>query len=242
MRVLSVTHGPSVPGGIFDEVAEAARHELERWVVPLGGAPQPASSYHAIMVFGGSMHPDQDDQHRWLAREEAFLREALADNVPVVGVCLGAQMLARAADAWVGPAPEPEIGWFEVELTAEGRNDPVLSVLPPRAEAFQWHSYTFEVPARGTELARSALCTQAFRIGNRAWGLQFHAEVTLPMLRTWAAEESDELPVPTDAFLAEAERRIAAWNDHGRRLAEAFLAAAASPTSATAPGTPAARR
>jgi len=226
VRVLSVTHGPSVPGGVFDEVAEAAGHELERWVVPLGGAPQPAASYGAIMVFGGSMHPDQDEEHGWLEREEAFLRDALVRDVPVVGVCLGAQMLARAAGAWIGPASEPEIGWFEVVLTPEGRDDVVLGVLPPRTQAFQWHSYTFDVPERGTELARSAACTQAFRVGSRAWGLQFHAEVTLPMVRTWTAEEADELPVGTQEFLAETERRIGAWNDHGRRLCEAFLATA----------------
>jgi GMP synthase (glutamine-hydrolysing) len=227
VRVLSVTHGPSVPGGVFDEVAEAAGHELERWVVPLGGAPQPAVSYGAVMVFGGSMHPDSDEQHAWLAREEEFLREALAQGVPVVGVCLGAQMLARAAGGWVGPAPEPEIGWFEIELTPEGRRDPVLGVLPPRAEAFQWHSYTFAVPEQGTELARSAACTQAFRVGSRAWGLQFHAEVTLPMVQAWAAEDFDELPVPVEEFLAETAGRIGVWNDHGRRLAQAFLATAA---------------
>jgi GMP synthase (glutamine-hydrolysing) len=226
VRVLSATHGPSVPGGVFDEVAEAAGHELERWVVPLGGVPQPAASYDAIMVFGGSMHPDQDEQHGWLEREEAFLRDALANEVPVVGVCLGAQMLARAAGAWVGPSPQPEIGWFEVELTPEGRGDPVLGVLPPRTEAFQWHSYTFGIPAKGTELATSACCTQAFRVGTRAWGVQFHAEVTLPMVRAWTAEEPDELPGSAEAFLAETEGRIAEWNDHGRRLAEAFLSAA----------------
>jgi GMP synthase (glutamine-hydrolysing) len=221
MRVLSVSHGPSVPGGIFDEVAEAAGHELERWVVPLGGAPQPAASYGAIMVFGGSMHPDQD------AREEELLRDALASEVPVVGVCLGAQMLARSAGAWVGPAPQPEIGWFEIELTPEGRGDPVLGVLPLRTDAFQWHSYTFGLPERGTELARSALCSQAFRVGDRAWGLQFHAEVTLGMVRTWTSEDGHELPVDPEAFLAETERRIDEWNMHGRRLCEAFLAAAA---------------
>jgi GMP synthase (glutamine-hydrolysing) len=226
MRVLSVTHGPSVPGGVFDEVVEAAGHELERWVVPLGGAPQPPASYDAVMVFGGSMHPDQDEHFRWLGREDGFLREALATEVPVLGVCLGAQMLARAADAWVGPARAPEVGWFDVELTPEGRDDPVLGVLPPRAETFQWHHYTFAIPERGRELARSELCTQAFRVGKHAWGLQFHAEVTLAMVRTWTAEEPDDLPVPTVDFLAETEARIAAWNEQGRRLCSAFLDAA----------------
>ena len=107
MRVLSITHGPNVPGGVFDQVVEAAGHELERWVVPLGGLPQPVSSYGAVMVFGGSMHPDQDEHFGWLEQEEKVLRDALAESVPVLGVCLGAQMLARAAGASVGPHASP---------------------------------------------------------------------------------------------------------------------------------------
>jgi GMP synthase (glutamine-hydrolysing) len=228
MRVLSVTHGPTVPGGVFDEVVEAAGHELERWSVPLGGAPQPPGSFGAVMVFGGAMHPDQDEQFGWLEREADFLRQALDEDVPLLGVCLGAQMIARAAGAWVGPARAPEIGWFPVELTPEGRTDPVLGALPPRTEAFQWHRYTFGIPDGGTELARSEICTQAFRIGRRAWGLQFHAEVTLPMLEAWAAEGTDELPVTAKEFLAAAEDRIESWNEQGRKLCAAFLEAARS--------------
>jgi GMP synthase (glutamine-hydrolysing) len=228
MRVLSVTHGPSVPGGVFDQVVEAEGHELERWVVPLGGAPQPPTSYDAVMVFGGSMHPDQDERFAWLEREADFLRTVLTQQIPVIGVCLGAQMLARAAGAWVGPAPAPEVGWLEVELTSEGRDDPVVGVLPPRTEAFQWHRYTFGIPAGAMELARSAICTQAFRAGPHAWGLQFHAEVTLQMVQSWVAEEVDGLPIPPEAFLAATEERIAAWNDHGQKLCMAFLEAAAS--------------
>lgn len=230
MRVLSVNHGPSVPGGVFDELALEAGHELERWVVPLGGAPQPARSYDAVMVFGGSMHPDQDGHHPWLEREEAFLRAALAEDVPVVGVCLGAQMLARAAGGAVRPAPAPEIGWIEVELTAAGHEDPVLGVLPARTETFQWHSYTFDVPDGGTELARSALCTQAFRTPGRGWGIQFHAEVTLAMADAWLGEGLAELAglrISPEEFRSQTESRIAEWNELGRRLCAAFLATAA---------------
>jgi GMP synthase-like glutamine amidotransferase len=228
VRVLSVTHGPSVPGGVFDEAVEASGHALERWVVPLGGTPQPAASYDCVMVFGGSMHPDEDDHFAWLEREAEFLQETLAADVPVLGVCLGAQMLARAAGAWVGPAPASEVGWFEVELTPAGRSDPVLGVLPPRTHAFQWHHYTYAVPDGGTELARSEACTQAFRLGRAAWGLQFHAEMTLPMLRAWVAEEPVELPAGPEAFLEEAEARIEGWNEQGRALCRAFLAVAAA--------------
>ncbi len=226
MRVLSVTHGPSVPGGVFDDVVEAAGHELERWPVPLGGAPGPAGRFDAVMVFGGSMHPDQDDHFAWLEREEDFLKEVLADRVPVFGVCLGAQMLARAAGARVGPAHAPEIGWLDVDLTAQGRVDPVLGALPEKTKVFQWHHYTFEIPNGGTELARSELCTQAFRLEQPAWGIQFHAEVTLPMVTAWAEEDPDDLPVAADELVAEAEARIDRSNEHGRRLCAAFLATA----------------
>jgi GMP synthase-like glutamine amidotransferase len=225
VRVLSVTHGPSVPGGVFDEVVGAVGHELDRWVVPFGGTPQPAGRYDAVMVFGGSMHPDQDDEFAWLEHEEDYLRSVLENGIPAIGVCLGAQMIARAAGAWVAPARAPEIGWHEIELTPEGRADPVLGVLPERTDAFQWHSYTFGIPDGGIELARSAVCAQAFRVGS-AWGIQFHAEVTLEMVTTWTREEADELPASIDDFLKETSAHMARWNTEGRALANAFLAAA----------------
>jgi GMP synthase (glutamine-hydrolysing) len=223
MRVLSVTHGPSVPGGVFDEAVEAGGHVLEQWSLPDDGAPDPASSYDAVMVFGGSMHPDQDDRFGWLEREEEFLREVLGAEVPVFGVCLGAQMLARAAGAAVGRASAPEIGWLDVSLTTTGVADPVLGVLPPAATVFQWHHYTFEVPPGADELARSEICTQAFRLAQPAWGIQFHAEVTLPMVAAWIDEDPDDLPMPPDELRAASARLIASSNEQGRALADAFL-------------------
>jgi GMP synthase (glutamine-hydrolysing) len=226
VRVLSITHGPTVPGGVFDEETERAGHQLDRWSVPLGGAPHEPGAYDAVMVFGGSMHPDQDEHFPWLEREADFLRGVLAEDVPAIGVCLGAQLLARAAGAWVGPARSPEIGWHAFELTPAGKIDPVLGTLPARVEAFQWHHYTFEIPAGGTELAASDLCTQAFRLGN-AWGIQFHAEVTKAMAESWIAEDGHELPLGPDTFRTETRARIAGWNEHGRRLCAAFLETAA---------------
>jgi GMP synthase (glutamine-hydrolysing) len=223
MRVLSVTHGPSVPGGVFEHEVEECAHMLERWSVPDGGAPAAASSYDAVMVFGGAAHPDQDDRFAWLAHEEEFLREVLAEGVPVFGVCLGAQMLARAAGARVQPAREPEIGWYEIELTPEGLADPVLGAMPQRTTVFQWHSYTFEIPAGSSELARSDVCTQAFRLDGPAWGIQFHAEVTLEMVSAWIEEDPHELLSPAGELLAESRVRIAASEKLGRALCAAFL-------------------
>lgn len=225
MRVLSITHGPTVPGGVFDEEVEARGHELERWVVPLGGAPRNASC-DAVMVFGGSMHPDQDERFAWLAREADLLARLLDEDVPVLGVCLGAQLVARAAGAEVRPATKPEIGWHEIELTPAGVDDPVLGTLPPRTHAFQWHSYTYDLPGGAVELARSEVSSQAFRRGS-AWGIQFHAEVTRAMVDAWVVEDGDELPMPAGELLAETSERIAAWNESGRRLCAAFLDEAA---------------
>jgi GMP synthase (glutamine-hydrolysing) len=227
VRVLSVTHGPSVPGGVFDEVVEAAGHDLERWSVPEGAAPDPPKAYDAVMVFGGSAHPDQDDHFAWLGHEEEFLRDVLVERVPVFGICLGAQMLARAAGAKVGPASAPEIGWLDVELTPEGETDPVLGVLPRQARVFQWHHYTFDVPDGGTELARSDVCPQAFRLRQRAWGIQFHAEVTLRMVTAWASEDPDDLPLSAESLATASSAEINQSNEQGRALCAAFLREAA---------------
>ena len=224
MRVLSVNHGPTVPGGVFDEAVEAAGHALERWQVPDGGRPDRAESYDAVMVFGGSMHPDQDDDFHWLAHEEEFLEGVVAAGVPVFGVCLGAQMLARAAGGGVRPASAPEIGWLDVSLTPAGARDPVVGALPPSATVFQWHHYTFDIPPSGVELASSDVCTQAFRLGDQAaWGIQFHAEVTLPMLTSWAEEGRDELPMPAAELRRRTERELETTNAQCRALADAFL-------------------
>jgi len=223
VRVLSIDHGSSVRGGVFDEVATAAGHELERWSVPEGGTRDPARSYDAVMVFGGSMHPDEYERFAWLEREEEFLQEVLAEEVPVFAVCLGAQMLARAAGAKVGLASAQEIGWLDIDLTAAGGTDPVLGALPQRTTVFQWHHYTFETPAGGEELARSAICTQAFRLAQPAWGIQFHPEVTLPMLTAWSSEGADELPMAADELRRQSETHIDRSTDQGRALATAFL-------------------
>jgi len=227
MRVLSVTHGPSVGGGVFDETVEHEGHVLASWAVPLGEDPPEPRDYDAIMVFGGGMHPDQDGSHPWLAHEIEFLRRTLAARVPLLGVCLGSQLIARAAGAWVGPARRPEVGWLEVSLTDAGRGDPVLSALPERVQAFQWHSYTFDLPEGAAELATSPAARQAFALDGHAWGIQFHAEVTRSMIEAWVAEDADELPMPAGELFAETDRRIGGWNGCGRDLCRAFLSVAA---------------
>ena len=99
----------------------------------------------------------------------------------------------------------------------------MLSALPDVVEAFQWHSYTFELPDGATELASSPVARQAFGLDGHAWGIQFHAEVTRPMIEVWATEDTGELPVTHAELLAATDDRIEAWNDYGRALCRAFL-------------------
>ena len=125
----------------------------------------------------------------------------------------------------VEPAPEPEVGWFAVELTEAASDDPVFSALPHRFDAFQWHEYAAGVPPGAVELARNRVCPQAFRTGEAAWGVQFHPEVGFEQLVRWINAYADP-PVPPDRYIAAAREHIAEWNDIGRTICERFFAVA----------------
>ena len=223
MDFLAVIHGESVRSGVFGDVVRERGHGLEEWSLawdkPL---PRPLDAYGAVLVFGGAMHADQDDHHPWLREEDMFLQRLLDLHMPVLGICLGAQLLAKAAHAPVYPVDEAEVGWFEVELTAAGTEDPVLGRLPQTFDAFQWHYYAHDVPAGAVELARNRVCTQAFRLGDSAWSVQFHPEVTLHQVQSWIHEEKG-LPVDPGALLAETTERIDEWNTLGRELCAGFV-------------------
>jgi len=223
MDVLSVVHGEKVRAGVFGDAVAARGHRLEEWSLAWGTSlPRPLDAYGAVLVFGGAMHADQEGHHPSLRDENLFLQRLLDLGTPLLGVCLGAQLLAKAAHAHVGPAREPEIGWYSVELTDDAADDPVLGGLPEKFDAFQWHYYAHDVPAGGVELARNDLCTQAFRLGDSAWGVQFHPEVTLAQVESWMQEDE---PVPPD-LLEETRRRIGDWNELGRSLCDAFVGVA----------------
>ncbi len=223
MHVLAIIHGEKVRAGIFGDVVAERGHRLEEWSLawetPL---PRPLDAYGAVLVFGGAMHADQDRHHPWLREENLFLERLLDLRRPVLGICLGAQLLAKAAHAPVHRAEDFEIGWHPVELTEEAAEDPVLGRLPRRFDAFQWHHYTHDVPAGAVELARSRVCTQAFRLGENAWGVQFHPEVTLQQVEGWVAED-EATPVDRAKLLDDTRERIDGWNALGRDLCSAFV-------------------
>ena len=204
----------------------AVGHDYDEWSLAWERpSPRPLEEYEAVLVFGGTMHADQDDRHPWLIEENSFIQGLLERQVPMLGVCLGIQLLAKAEGAAVYPlAGGPEIGWFPVELTAAAADDPLFARLPLRFDAFGWHYYTYGLPERAEELGRSARCNQAFRLGDNAWGVQFHPEVTFEIVESWLDDE-DDFPAELDRAELELEtrREIGAWNDLGRALCGGFL-------------------
>jgi GMP synthase (glutamine-hydrolysing) len=234
MRVLTIVHERDAGAGVFTGALDAAGATVETWLAAEQSQP-PADShaYDAIISFGGSAHPHQEERHPWLMTEKRFLADALADAVPVLGICLGSELIAEVAGAPIRHLPHPEIGWYDVTLTDAGRADPVLGAIGERFEALEWHSYAVDLPANATALARSAGCLQAYRLGDSAWGLQFHAEVTDTDFQHWldnytVDEDALREGIDPDAIARDTAHRMAAWHELGVGVCARFLAAAAA--------------
>lgn len=140
-----------------------------------------------IVVMGGPMSVNDEAAHPWLVAEKAFLREVIAAGVPMLGVCLGAQLIASALGAWVGSNPQKEIGWFPIRATQPGSEGAASKIFdgasrfafPASVEVFHWHGETFDLPPGAVRLAESAACeNQAFQLGQHVIGMQFHLETT----------------------------------------------------------------
>jgi GMP synthase (glutamine-hydrolysing) len=223
MRVLAVTHGPLVQPEVFGDVLAEDGHQVIGWEIASSGAP-PANGYDAALVFGGDQNVGEELRYPWLHEEYEALRRWVADDVPLLGVCLGAQTLAHALGAQV-QRTGLLAGFYETELTTEGAADPVLGALPARFEALNANAYRFEVPAGAVELAHGP-GPQAFRAGRRAWGVQFHPEVRRDQTLAWFREDEADLPKPMDALARELDEKLPTWQELGRRLCRAFLTAA----------------
>jgi GMP synthase-like glutamine amidotransferase len=144
--------------------------------------------YDALWVMGGPMDVWEEDRHPWLIAEKAAIREAIVErNLPYFGLCLGHQLLAAALGGEVGKMKMPEVGILDIELTEAGRADPLMAGLPPRQQALQWHgAEVTKLPAGAVVLASSPLChAQALRVGERAYGLQYHVELTDRTVPEW---------------------------------------------------------
>lgn len=229
MRILAIVHQRDAGPGVFGEAIEEAGGELDEWTLaerPLPPADPPG--YDAVLVLGGAINADEGERHGWIAEEKVLLRELLEREVPLLGLCLGGQLLAAAAGADPRRASRPEIGWHQVEVTPEGENDPLLGPLAPSFEGFQWHSYEFPLPPGAVPLARSEVCLQACRLGERAWAVQFHPEVSRNDALHWIDDyeaDPDAVSIGVDPAVLgpETEKKIEAFNRLGRDLCTRWL-------------------
>jgi GMP synthase-like glutamine amidotransferase len=200
------------------------------------GEPLPDwREFDAIVAMGGPMSANDDAELPWLADEKRAIGEAVRAGKPYWGACLGVQLLAASLGARVYSGTAPEVGLLPVTLTDEALADPVFAGLPRQPLTLQWHGDTFDLPDGAVRLAGSAAYpNQAFRLGNRAYGVQFHMEVSVEMAHEWAEVpaygeylERTLGPGSLPVLIEELENRSAEILDHGRRMFSRWLDLAA---------------
>lgn len=227
VRVLVVEHQPTCSAGTLGDEFSRAGADVTT-VRPCDGDTVPGSleGFDAVVVLGGAMGAYDDDRAPWLPATRALLAEAVQHKLPALGVCLGHQLLAVATGGSVSRnAGGPQAGVLPLSLTDEGRRDPVVGALFDGSRVVHWNFDTvLDLPPDATVLARCGGSVQAMRVGERAWGLQFHPEVTGEMVEQWAREDEQSGALP-DALgrLPEVESAEPEVRRGAHRLAAAFL-------------------
>ncbi len=188
-HIVALTHIECEGPGWWGEFLDERSATVDRVRLAEGEALPDLAAYDAVLVLGGPMNVDEDAKHPWLTGEKAAIRASVDAGQPVIGMCLGAQLIARAMGATVKPNPVKEIGFSAVTLTDDGRSDALFAGCPSLLPVFQWHGDTFDLPDHAALLATSTLCAnQAFRVGSNAYGLQFHVETTPDNIAEWVTE------------------------------------------------------
>lgn len=223
MRIQCLQHVPFEGPAAIADWADARGHVLTTTPLFDGAAVPDPSGFEWLVVMGGPMGVHDEQDHPWLAPEKALVAESIAAGRTVVGICLGAQLIASALGARVYRNPEKEIGWMPVDLTEQGRVSRLFGTLPPRIKVFHWHGDTFDLPAGAVHLARSAACAhQAFSHGNNVLGLQFHLESTPKSVADIVANCAEDI-TPAQ-YVQNAERMLSAGPDEYTRIQGALFA------------------
>jgi len=186
-RMLVFQHVPHEILGTLDPLLRAAGFRIRYVNFSRQSEARPdVGRYHGLVVLGGPMNCDEHARHPHLGVEMEAIRTAIDRGLPVLGICLGAQLIARALGAKVTRNGEKEIGWYDVTPTPAGAKDPLFSRFAGTEKIFQWHGDTFAIPQGAVHLASSPGCAaQAFRYGENVYALQFHLEVDQPLIARW---------------------------------------------------------
>lgn len=219
MAVLIVKNVETEGPGTIEDYLRNVRTPFRTVELGKGEIPPPLDSYDTLIILGGPMGVYEMDTHPHLMTGSRLIREAINRDMRILGICLGAQLLAHCLGADVYRGPEREIGWYHIELTGEGLKDPLmrkLAIHPTvgdfwrKFRVFHWHGDTFDLPPDALLLARSARYQhQAFRYGKRIYGFQFHIEVTSEMIEQWCEgmPEMNSVREQTKSVFAEFEGR-----------------------------------
>lgn len=189
----------------------------------------PLEDVSGVITFGGTVNVDQVDEYPQLGAVRQYTREAVERDVPYLGICLGSQLLARALGTEVVKGPIKEVGFEPVRLTSDAKEDVLLSFLEPEERVMQWHEDTHDLPDGATLLITGdRIPTQAYRVGETAWGVQFHAEVEAWELTWWleVADAAMDLKATwgksADEIRAEARQHMARQEERGREIFTRF--------------------
>lgn len=207
-KILVFQHVPYEPLGTLDPLLKQAGFRIRYVNFGRDASLRPSlDKYAALIVLGGPMNADQIDNYPNLITEVEIIRDALARDMSILGICLGAQLLAKALGGRVMKNAVCEIGWHDVELTDHGVCDPVLAAFARRQRVFQWHEDGIELSQEATHLARStASAVQAFRHGEHAYGLQFHLEANASLIERWLSVPEHQKVLVEERGHADADR------------------------------------
>ncbi len=186
MKALIYTHHPEEGAGLLEAILRQRGWEVKEVKLWKGEQMPEPKSFHLLILMGGPMSINDEDDYSFLSKEKIFVRRWVHEGNPTLGICLGAQLIADCLGGRVYRGDKEELGWYELTVTEKGKKDPFVRIFPPRFPVFQWHSETFDLPEGAILLATAQdYPHQAFRFGELTYAFQFHLEVTEEMLQVW---------------------------------------------------------